>query len=736
MKKHTFKIEGMHCASCAVSIEGALKDTPGVKEANVNYALEKASVEIDENKLSEQDIHDVIKKTGYKVKTEEQMQHHGADDHMAHADAKSAKKRVMTALVLAVPVLILAMFGIEIPGDVLGINPAVWIQAILSTIVVLGPGMEFHKTTFAGLKRGTVGMDTLITLGTGSAIVFSWWQMFVGGHVYFETAAIITGFILLGRYFEAKSKGRASAAISKLLELGAKNAHKIVRDNETEDVPVSALKIGDRVLVKPGEKVPLDGTVVSGESSVDESMLTGESLPISKREGDEVFGATINQTGALTVQVTNVGDDTVLSQIIRLVEEAQQKKAPIQKLVDKISGIFVPIVIAVSVLTFVGWFIVTGDLNSSFIPAVAVLVIACPCALGLATPTAILVGTGRGAQQGILIKSGEALERGRKLDVVMLDKTGTLTEGKPEVTDVVVTHLEQSVIDQLVEKGADPDRCLLALAAAAEASSEHPLARAVMKKAKEDGVRAVKATAFESVTGKGIRAEVGGKTILVGNAKLMEDSDINLEEVQDRLISLQREGKTVILVAFDGHVSGMLGIADVPKASAKEAVDGLKRLGLDVVMITGDNRQTAKAIADELGIDQFEAEVLPDQKLGIVKEWQEKGKRVAFAGDGINDAPALTQADLGIAIGSGTDVAIEAGQIVLVGGGPEKIVEAIHLSRVTDKGIKQNLFWAFLYNVAAIPLAAFGFLNPMIASGAMAFSSVSVVLNSLRIKRM
>ncbi|NQV90763.1 copper-translocating P-type ATPase, partial [Candidatus Uhrbacteria bacterium] len=596
----------------------------------------------------------------------------------------------------------------------LGLWP--WVQAVLATIVVLGPGMEFHKTTAKQLKRGKANMDTLITMGTGSALLFSWWQIFLGGHIYFETAALITGFILLGRYFEARAKGRASEAISRLMELGAKMAHLVTEDGSTQDVPVESLKLGDQVLVKPGEKIPLDGMIVKGSSNLDESMLTGESMAVTKKEGDDVFGATVNQQGALTIKVKALSGNTVLAQIVKMVEQAQQEKAPIQKLVDKISGIFVPIVILIAAATFVVWYVMTGDVNASFIPAVAVLVIACPCALGLATPTAILVGTGRGAKEGILIKSGEALERNRHIDIVLFDKTGTLTEGRPSVTNTDLSN------DALV------------YVASLESSSEHPLASAIVRYATDLGLKLTSAEQVTSITGKGIEGMVQGKKVEIGSASHMNLSD-PIGSLGSSIETWQEEGKTVVLAQIDGKLVGTLAIADAPKETAKSAVAELKRMGREVMMVTGDNRRTAEAIAQQLGIDQVEAEVMPGTKLDVVKALQAKGKKVAFVGDGINDAPALTQADLGIAMGTGTDVAIEAGQIVLVGGGPEKVVSGLKLATATYRGIRQNLFWAFFYNIAAIPLAAFGLLNPMIASGAMAFSSISVVLNSLRIRR-
>lgn len=707
--KTTFQIEGMHCASCAVNIEHALKLTPGVSSAVVNFALAKASVEHDDA-ISAHAIHGIVEKEGYKVPMAPGMAHgdhamHG-ENHMAHGNAKTAARKAAIALGFGVPVFILAMFLPPFAGSRV-------IQAVLATVVVLWPGMEFHAMALKLLRRVRANMDTLISMGTLAALVFSWWQLFAGGDLYFETAAVITGFILLGRYFEARSKGKAGEAVAKLMELGAKNAHRVNADGTTEDVPVDSLTIGDRVLVKPGEKVPLDGVVRDGTAAVDESMLTGESMPVSKRVGDTVFGATVNTSGALTVEVTTAPENTVLAQIVKLVSEAQEKKAPIQKLADTISGIFVPIVMAIALVTFVVTWLVTKDPTTAFIHAVAVLVIACPCALGLATPTAILVGTGRGAREGVLIKSGEALERARKIDVVMFDKTGTLTEGKPEVTDVV----------------GSPE--IVVLAAGLEAKSEHPLAQAIVRKAG----KVLEAKDFFSAAGKGVKGTVDGRRVLVGNSVFMSEEGIEGHMFAADIERLRKEGKTAVLVAVDGQTAGVLGIADVVKPKAREAVAALRAMGMDVMMLTGDHRTTAEAIARSLGIDRVEADVLPEKKLKVVEAAQAKGKRVAFVGDGINDAPALTQADLGIAMGSGTDIAIEAGQMVLVGGGPEKVVAALRLTQQTYRAILQNLFWAFAYNVVGIPLAAFGLLSPIIASGAMAFSSVSVVLNSLRIRR-
>jgi Cu+-exporting ATPase len=547
--------------------------------------------------------------------------------------------------------------------------------------------------------------------------------MFTGSpHLYFETGAVIAALILLGRYFEARSRGQAGEAIEKLMDLGAKTA-RVIRSGREQDIPIDQVKVGDLLQVRPGEKVPVDGVVANGASSVDESMLTGESMPVTKTAGDEVFGATINLTGAFQITAIKIGQDTVLAQIVRMVSEAQGNKAPIQKLADRVSGIFVPIVLGVAIATAVGWYVITGDAYQSFVPAVAVLLIACPCSLGLATPTAIMVGTGVGARRGILIKNGEALERGYKIDVVVLDKTGTLTEGRPAVTDVTAT-----------KAGVTKDD-VLRIAASLERMSEHPLGQAIVRAAKEQGIALAEVNDFANVAGKGITGRLAVAAVMVGNLRLMRDHGISVERSLSHIDMREARAETAIAVASNGEMVGVIAVADVLKSDAKAAIQQLRVEGIATVMITGDNKRTARSIADEIGIDEVFAEVLPQDKAQHVKNLQARGRRVAFVGDGINDAPALAQADLGIAIGTGTDIAIEAGNIVLVKGSPLKIIEALRLSRLTFKTIKQNLFWAFIYNVAAIPLAAFGLLNPMIAAGAMAISSVSVVGNSLRIRR-
>ena len=720
MKTATFNIAGMHCASCSARNERTLKKLKGVRDATVNYATHSARVVFDETVVAERRLHDVVIENGYGVLTPE-----FADEHkeQTRRELQSARYRAFLALLFAAPVVVLAMFNIELPWKFFGHNASVWIEAILSTLVILGLGRQFHTGMLRQARNMAANMDTLISLGTLAALFYSLWAMFAGEHhLYFETGAVIAALILLGRYFEARSRGQASAAIERLLELGAKTAH-VIRGGQELDVPIEDVKVGEILLVKPGEKIPVDGTIVNGSSSVDESMLTGESMPVSKAKGDDTFGATINVTGAFRMKATKVGEDTTLAQIVKMVAEAQVNKAPIQKLADRISGVFVPIVLGIAFLTAVGWYLFTGDIYQSFVPAVAVLVIACPCSLGLATPTAIMVGTGLGARRGILIKNGEALEKGKKIDVVVFDKTGTLTEGKPKVTDVFACKVQTT-----------PDK-VLALAASIEKLSEHPLAQSVVQAAREKNLLLAEVHDFMNLAGKGVRGKIGNITLMVGSVRLLLEYGISFATHMEQVESLETDAKTVISVAYDGELVGIIAVADTVKVDARAAAERLRVQGVETVMITGDNRKTAEAIAKQIGIDRVFAEVLPQDKAEQVRALQQQGQRVAFVGDGINDAPALAQADLGIAIGTGTDIAIEAGNIVLVKGHPLKVIEALALSRLTFKTIKQNLFWAFFYNVAAIPLAALGLLNPMVAAGAMAVSSLSVVGNSLRIRR-
>jgi P-type Cu+ transporter len=720
MTTATFNIVGMHCASCAVRNERTLKKLKGVFDVTVNLATHSARVEYDDSVVSVDALHDVVVENGYQVLKPELAQDH---KERARRELRSAKLRAFLALLLASPAAVLAMSNIELPWAFFGHNVSVWIQAVLSTVVILVLGWQFHVGMLRQARTLSANMDTLISLGTLAALLFSIWAMLAGEHhLYFETGAVIAALILLGRYFEARSRGQASEAIEKLVELGAKTAH-LSRDGSEQDIPIDEVRVGDILLVKPGEKVPVDGKVVDGSSNIDEAMLTGESMPVSKAKGDDVFGATVNIGGALMIQATKVGQDTALAQIVRLVTEAQENKAPIQKLADRVSGVFVPIVLGIAIITAVAWYLVTGDIYQSLVPAVAVLVIACPCSLGLATPTAILVGTGVGAKRGILIKNGEALERGKKIHVVVFDKTGTLTEGKPKVTDV-----------HACKAPTTPDD-VLALAASIERLSEHPLAQAVVRAAQERNLPLMDVHDFENLAGKGVRGNIGNNTVMVGSIRLLLEHGVPLIQPIAKVEQHEADAKTVFMVAKDQTLVGMIAVADTLKEDAKAAIERLRAQGIETVMLTGDNRRTAEAIAEQIGIDVVFAEVLPQDKAGHVRELQKKGKRVAFVGDGINDAPALVQADLGIAMGTGTDIAIEAGNIVLVKGHPLKVIEALALSRLTFRTIKQNMFWAFFYNVAAIPLAALGLLNPMIAAAAMAGSSLTVVGNSLRIKR-
>ena len=716
----TFAIGGMHCAACAVRNERTLRKMPGVLEANVNLGTRRARIAFDEKAVTEAALRAAVIDNGYEVLPEDEAADPG---RLMQKEVRTAKQRAFWAIGLGAPVMMLAMADIHLPWSYLGRNLSVWLQAILSSAVILGLGFDFHRGMVAQARNLAANMDTLISLGTLAALLYSLWGMWIGSHhLYFETGAVIAALILLGRYFEARSRGQAGEAVAKLMELGAKTA-RVIESGAERDIPIEQVKAGDVLLVRPGEKIPVDGTLTQGVSSIDEAMLTGESMPVTKGVGDEVFGATINLSGAFQMRATKVGRDTVLAQIVRMVSEAQGNKAPIQKLADTVSGIFVPVMLGIALATAVGWYLFTGDLSQSFVPAVAVLLIACPCSLGLATPTAIMVGTGVGARRGILIKNGEALERARKIDVVMLDKTGTLTEGRPKVTEVIALEAEIAL------------DTVLCLAASLERLSEHALGQAVVHAAQEKGLTTESVEDFANVAGSGVKGRIENASVLVGNARLMRDEGIGLGETLTQIEAHQAKGQTVVVVARNGRPIGLIEIADALKSDAKEAIAELRAEGIIPVMITGDNRKAAEAIARELNIEHAFAEVLPQDKARHVQRLQKEKKRVAFVGDGINDAPALAQADLGIAIGTGTDIAIEAGNIVLVKGSPLKIIEALRLSRLTFRTIKQNLFWAFFYNIAAIPLAAFGLLNPMIAAAAMALSSVSVVGNSLRITR-
>jgi len=714
-------ITGMTCANCAQNVERALGKLDGVLQANVNLASERASVEYIPSLVNLEALKRAVEDAGYGVI--ELGEEIGAEDVEARAREEEIRRqrRLLTiGLIFTVPTFLLSM------GTDLGLLPDFalrkYILLLLATPVQFYVGWQFYRGTYKSLRQWSAGMDTLIALGSSAAYFYSLAATFlIEGHVYYETAAMIITLIVLGKYLEARAKGRTSEAIKRLMGLRARTA-RVIRDGQEVDIPVEAVQAGDLVIVRPGEKIPVDGVVAEGRSAVDESMITGESLPVAKEIGDEVIGATINKTGSFKFQATKVGKDTVLAQIIRLVEEAAGSKAPVQRLADKVAGIFVPSVIAVALLTFLVWFFIGGvGLDRALINMVAVLVIACPCALGLATPTAVMVGTGKGAERGILIKSGESLERAGTLDTVVLDKTGTITQGQPQVTDVVTN-------------GALAEGEVLRLAASAERGSEHPLGEAIVEAAEGRGLPLEQAREFEAVAGQGIRASLNGKKVLLGNRRLMKENEIDVSQVEDELVRLQAEGKTTMILALDSKVEGIIAVADTAKEGSQEAVARLHAMGLEVVMISGDNQRTARAIADQVGIDRVLAEVLPEDKAQEVKKLQEEGHVVAMVGDGINDAPALAQADIGIAIGTGTDVAMEVGDIVLMRGDLRGVPEAILLSRKTMRTIRGNLFWAFAYNTAGIPIAAAGILLPWMAAAAMAFSSIFVVSNSLRLR--
>ncbi len=706
MKKINFKISGMTCASCAKINEHVLTDLDGVKSVNVNYANGKAYVEFDENKISFEDISKAVKSAGYSV----------VDDNEKQPDlAKRYFRRFLTSAVLAVPVAMTMFFM-----DSRELN---FVSMILSIFVVLVAGRHFHISFLKKLRHLQFNMDSLISIGTLAALFYSIWAFFVGKHVYFETAVLIIVFINLGKWFEYKSKGKASQAIKKLLELQVKKATRINAGKE-EKVDIDDLNPGDVVLVRSGEKVPLDGEIIEGEASLDEAMLTGESMPVYKNIGSEVFGSTINLDGTLQVRVTKTGADTVLSRIIQMVENAQSSKAPIQHLADKVAGIFVPVIMAISAITFVSWYLITGDIESSILPTVAVLIIACPCALGLATPTAIMVASGTGANIGVLIKDGETLEKSGKVDAVIFDKTGTLTEGKPRVTDTFVDNF--------------PETKFLKISHSLVKNSHHPLSQAIGQYATDKKADFTELIEFKEKGGMGLTAKCKAHktTLALGNAKLMEQSGVKItEKFKEAGEKFASAGNTVSYVSHGNQIVGVFALSDSAKETSKRAVDELHSMGIEVALLTGDNEKTASAISAELGIDSYFADVLPGEKADVVKKLQKDGKFVAFVGDGINDAPALAQSDLGIAIGTGTDVAIETGDMVLVQGDPHKVVSAIKLSRKTYRIIKQNLFWAFVYNVVFVPVAALGFLQPIFGSIAMSASSVSVVGNSLRARK-
>ncbi len=695
---------GMTCGSCAARVEKTLNRQPGVN-ASVNFATGEAVVRLGQGAPALDALRDAVKARGYDIKVH-------VDE--AEEEGRRLERSWLIRMAVAWPLGILTM---ALSMMFMDRTWARWTAFALATPVQFYAGWPFLKGAAIRAKALTANMDTLIAVGTLAAYLYSVWALFGMEDLYFDSSAVIIAFLLLGRWLEARAKGRASQAIRRLLELGAKEA-RVVRGDKELKVPIDAVKPGWILKVLPGEKIPTDGVVVEGSSAVDESMLTGESVPVEKTAGDEVAGATLNTDGMLLVGATRVGTDTALAQIVRLVAEAQGSKAPIQRLADRVAGIFVPVVMGIALVTAVAWFFAGGSVRDALLPAVAVLIIACPCALGLATPAAIMVGTGRGAQLGVLIRGGEVLERSRQIDVVVFDKTGTLTEGRMVLEDV---------------RG---DERTLELAAAAEASSEHPIARAVVSGAAERGVEVPAATGFRSTAGRGVRSTVAGMDVLVGRRAFLEEEGLIVPgALSDEAAGLEAEGKTVFWAGWDGEARGVVAVADRIKPGAPEAVAELHRMGIEVAMITGDNRDTGEAIAAQAGIDRVLAEVHPEDKVEEIRRLQAEGRVVAMVGDGINDGPALAQADLGIAVGTGTDVAIEASDITLLKGDLPGVVGAIRLSRRTFKTIAENLFWAFGYNVTLIPLAAIGLLNPIIAGGAMAMSSVSVLANSLRLKR-
>lgn len=722
----TLDIAGMHCASCSAVIENTLKKVGGVEKANVNYATEKATIDYDCDVVDSQTLIKTVESAGYKASVHEAA---AVQEAAKDVEMKKLKGKLIFALALSIPVLLISMPQLLAP---FGINAEMLMDFsnrklllfALTTPVQFIAGWQFYKGAWAAAKNKASNMDTLIVVGTSAAYLYSVaTTFFIVGEAFYEIAALLISFILLGKLLEARAKGKTSEAIKKLMGMQAKTA-RVKRNGKEIDVPIDEVRVGDIVIVRPGEKIPVDGVIVQGATSIDESMISGESIPVEKNIGDKVIGATINKNGSIEFRTTQIGEGTVLAQIVKLIENAQGSKAPIQRFADQISYYFVPTVIALALITFIVWYFIIGQtFVFSLLLGVAVVVIACPCALGLATPTAIMVGTGKGAEKGILIKSGEALETAQKLDVIIFDKTGTLTYGKPIVTDIV--------------GGKD----VLSLAASLEKLSEHPLAEAIVRDATEKNIKLSEVRKFNAIPGHGVEGEIVGKKYLLGNRKLMADAKITIAEIEKDMAKFENEGKTAMIVATGKEILGLVAVADTVKENSAEAIKTLKNMGIMTAMITGDNLRTANAIAKQVGIDKILAEVLPEDKANEVKKFQESGKVVAMVGDGINDAVALTQADVGMALGSGTDVAMESGDVVLIKNDLRDVVIAIKLSKATMNKIKQNLFWAFAYNVAGIPVAAgilFPFtgwlLKPELAGLAMALSSVSVVTNSLLLR--
>ena len=715
-------INGMTCAACSNRIEKVLNQTQGVQQATVNLTTEQAHIKYYPSATNTEALIKRIQNIGYDAETKTSSKE---QSNRKKQELKHKRNKLIISAILSLPLLLVMVVHISpisIPSIL--VNP--WVQLILSTPVQFIIGWQFYVGAYKNLRNGSANMDVLVAVGTSAAYFYSIYEMMMWlthqthhPHLYFETSAILITLILLGKYLEARAKSQTTNALSELLNLQAKEA-RVIKENKEIMLPLDKVKVGDTLLIKPGEKIPVDGKVTKGDTSIDESMLTGESIPVEKSSGDSVIGSTMNKNGSIMIEATQVGGDTALSHIIKVVEDAQSSKAPIQRLADIISGYFVPIVVGIAIFTFIIWIslVQPGQFEPALVAAIAVLVIACPCALGLATPTSIMVGTGKAAENGILFKGGEHIEGTHAINTVVLDKTGTITNGTPEVTDF-------SGDDQTLQ-----------LLASAEKGSEHPLAEAIVSYAKEKSLEFLEVDHFEAIPGRGINATIDGKELFVGNRKLMSEKGIQTNEAETNLAQFEKEGKTAMLISVDNELRGVVAVADTVKDTAQQAIQKLHELGIEVAMLTGDNKRTAQAIAKQVGIDTIIAEVLPEEKASKVAEIQSEGKKVAMVGDGVNDAPALVKADIGIAIGTGTEVAIEAADITILGGDLLLIPKAIKASKSTIRNIRQNLFWAFGYNVAGIPIAAIGLLAPWVAGAAMALSSVSVVTNALRLKRM
>ncbi|OCL84349.1 heavy metal translocating P-type ATPase [Arcobacter porcinus] len=749
MKSQKFDIKGMTCSACSNAVDRSIKKLEGISEVNVNLLSNSMIVKYDDKFLNDEKIIKTVEDAGYEaVLTQDKNIKKEKKENIAQNEINELKNRLIVSLIFAIPLFYIAMghmLNWPLPSYFLGEKNAITFAftQFLLAIPIVFINIKYYKVGFKTLFKASPNMDSLIAIGTGAAMLYGVFAIYKIGfalgindlnmlqqysmNLYFESAAIVLTLITFGKYLEARAKGKTSEAINKLMDLAPKKAL-VLRENKEVEISIDELKLKDIVIVKPGASIPADGVIVFGNTAIDESMLTGESLPVSKKIGDKVIGASINKYGSIKFEVTKLGSDTVLSQIIKLVEEASSSKAPIAKLADKISSIFVPSVILISIIATTTWLLLGYDFEFALGIGIAILVISCPCALGLATPTAIMVGTGRGAQNGILIKNAESLELAEKIDTIVLDKTGTITEGKPKVTDIIVN----SEISENI---------LLQIAYSLEKNSEHPLAQAVVKKAEDEKLELLEIKEFEALNGLGVRAKIEDETIFIGNKKLLENNNISLDEFFPISEKLASSGKTPIFISNSKKILGLIAIADVVKATSKQAIEKFYKMNLEVIMLTGDNQKTAQAIANELNIRNFIAEVLPEDKDKVIKKLQEEGKKVAMVGDGINDAPALARSDVAIAIGAGTDIAIESANIVLVRNDLLDVVRAIELSTATLKNIKQNLFWAFIYNIIGIPLAAGVFysllgwkLNPMFAGAAMSLSSVSVVLNALRLR--